>query len=133
MRKLKELCFIALLAFSSAFFIGSSFSIDKVEAACSPGKYSPNGAGCVSTGGNGKSLVQQHLVSEITSIYNPIAGIIGSIAILVIIYSAYLLMTSAGEPRKVYMAKRLLFGSGVGIIIVLSSFTIMKLIISLVG
>lgn len=135
MRTIKGLLLIALLAFSSAFFIESVnyFSIEKVEAACAPGNYSPNGSGCSDAGGSAKSTVESHLVNDIVKIYNPIAAVLLGIALIVIIYSGYRMMTAMGEPQKVFMAKRLLLGSGVAIIIILSSFTIMRLVASLVG
>lgn len=135
MRTIKGLLLIALLAFSSAFFIESVnvLPIEKVEAACAPGSYSPNGSGCANAGGSAKSTVQNNLVKDIVGYYNPIAGVLLGVSLLTIIYSAYKMMTASGDSQRVLQAKRLLFGSGVAIIIILSSFTIMRLLMSLIG
>jgi len=139
MRTLKGLCTFALLAFSSAFFIGTSFlPIEKVEAyACSgykPGNYSNHGADGLSAGNScGGNSVGKGVAKTVENLYNPIAGVVVGMSILVIIYSAYLLVTSNGDPRRIALGKKMLLGAGIGIIVILSSFTIMNLMMSIVG
>lgn len=144
MRTLKGLCTFALLAFSSAFFIGTSFlPIEKVEAyACSgykPGNYSNHGADGLSAGNscggkfNPLDTVGKGVAKTVEDLYNPIAGVVVGMSILVIIYSAYLLVTSSGDPRRIALGKKMLLGAGIGIIVILSSFTIMNLMMSIVG
>ncbi|WP_088362429.1 hypothetical protein [Bacillus cereus] len=138
MQTLKELFLIALLAFSSAFLIGNFSTIEKVEAACAPGQYANHGTdGLTSSGtctgdkGASESWAKNNMVDQIVKIYNPIAGTMLGISILVIIYAAYKLIVSAGNDKKVAFAKRLLLGAGVSIIIILSTFTIVRLLMGL--
>jgi hypothetical protein len=139
MQTLKELFLIALLAFSSAFLIGNFSTIEKVEAAaCPPGQYSNHGddgltssGACAGDKKSSESWAKNNMVDQIVKIYNPIAGVMLGISILVIIYAAYKLIVSVGNDKKVTFAKRLLLGSGVSIIIILSTFTIVRLLMSL--
>ena len=139
MQTIKELCIIALLAFSSAFFIGG-ITIEKVEAkACAPGYYSNHGVDGLSSSGkctkinNPSSIAQGDFGKTIISYYNPIAGTLAAASILTIIYAAYKMITSSGNPRNIAFAKKMLLAAGVSIIVILSSYTIMRLIMSLAG
>ncbi|MGF7535639.1 hypothetical protein AAGG74_18455 [Bacillus mexicanus] len=143
MRTIKGLIVVALLAFSSAFFVENAmtYSIDKVEAkVCAPGQYVNHGDDGLSAGGcadnsskNPKSYVKDNFLDEVVNLYNPIAGTLLAVSILMIIYAAFRMMTSMGEPQKVYLAKKLLLGSGIAVVVILSSFTIMRLIMLLIG
>lgn len=60
-----------------------------------------------------------------------ILGLIGSIALLVIIISGAIYMTSAGSEEKIATSKRILTGAVIGIIIALLAYSLLQVIISI--
>jgi hypothetical protein len=54
-------------------------------------------------------------------IINILLGFLGLVALVLIIYSGYLWMTSAGDADKVTQAKRILKNGVIGLLIILSS------------
>ena len=71
------------------------------------------------------------LVTVIANVVNILLGLLGVIAVLLILYGGFIWMTAAGDPSKVEKAKRILIGAIIGIIIILSAFTIAQFVISM--
>jgi predicted nucleic acid-binding Zn ribbon protein len=67
------------------------------------------------------------LVQRITAIF---FGILGLIAVVMVMYSGFLWLTAAGEEEKTKKATTLLFQSFVGLIIILASWTLTYFVIS---
>lgn len=136
MQKLKGLLLTTFLAFSSAFFVEAIVLVDfteKVEAACAPGNYydsATKSCKAPSSGTDPEAFVKGDLKTRLMKIYNVVATVFATGSILVIIYGAYLLVTSAGNYRRVSAGKFAIFSAGIAIIILLSSYTIMRLIYS---
>jgi len=59
-----------------------------------------------------------------------ILGLIGSVALLLIIIAGIMYMTAAGVEEKITSAKRILTGSVIGLGITLLSFSLLQVIIS---
>jgi len=57
-------------------------------------------------------------------------GFLGIIALIIIIYGGFVWMTSAGNPEKVTLAKRILTSAVIGLVIILSAFMIVSFIIN---
>jgi hypothetical protein len=163
MQKILGLSLILILAFSSIFFIdskevGLSFStIEKVEAKlCPPGQYpdhGPNGyektgvkclgSETISKGENGTTLsVTMH---ELVKIYNVVAGVLLALSIISIIIVGYIYISpfgttklNGGGGKAINVqdntnAKMFLLSIALGIVLILSGFTVMRLVTEIVG
>lgn len=58
---------------------------------------------------------------------------IGLIAVIIIMYSGFLWMTSGGDPNKVANARKTLINSAIGLVIAISAFAIVTFIANLIG
>ena len=56
-------------------------------------------------------------------------GLLGIIAVLLIMYGGFIWMTAAGDPAKVEKAKKILINAIIGIIIILSAFTLVSFLL----
>lgn len=72
-----------------------------------------------------------NLVQAGETLLGYILGLIGSIALLVIIIAGVIYMTSAGSEEKISTAKRILTGAVIGIIIALLAYSLLQVIISI--
>jgi hypothetical protein len=161
MRKIIGLTLLLFLAFSSAFFIEGKVvlpldTIEKVEAkVCPPGQHPYHGVDGESPGGvcKGSETISINAndsklttnIVMIRDIYNVVAGILLAISIIAIIAVAYIYISpfettkvNGGGGKYVNIqdntkAKMYLISIGLGIVLILSGFTIMNLIASLAG
>ena len=79
-------------------------------------------------------LGTQDIRVTIANIIRVFLGLLGIVAVALIIYGGYLYMTAAGMPEKIDRAKKLLTGALIGLVIILSAFAIASFILStLVG
>ncbi len=69
----------------------------------------------------------------ITRIIRTFLGFLGIVLVCLILYAGFLYMTSGGNPERVKKAKNILSQAIVGLIIVLSSFTITQFILGKLG
>jgi hypothetical protein len=51
-------------------------------------------------------------------------GILGIIALVIVLYAGFLYMTSGGKPDQIEKAKKLLMNAGIGLVIILSAYSI---------
>ncbi|HEX9664776.1 MAG TPA: Ig-like domain-containing protein [Patescibacteria group bacterium] len=66
----------------------------------------------------------------IARIIRVILGFVGIIGVIIVLYGGYTWMTAAGNEEKISQAKKILLNGGIGLIIVLSAFSITSFIIS---
>jgi hypothetical protein len=78
-------------------------------------------------------LGTRDLRSGIVALVNILLGMLGTIAVVIIMYGGFVWMTSAGDPNKIENARKILINAGVGLTIVLSSWGIVSLIFSFFG
>lgn len=62
-----------------------------------------------------------------------ILGLVGSLSLLMFVYGGVMFLLSAGSSEKVTKAKNILVASVVGLLIVFSSFLIIRFVISTMG
>ena len=62
-------------------------------------------------------------------IINIALGLLGTIAVVLVIYAGFMWMTSSGNTEKVDKAKQILWASVLGLIIILSSYAITNFVI----
>lgn len=60
-------------------------------------------------------------------------GLLGIIFLIIIIYGGYLYMTAGGNQEQIASAKKVLTNSGVGLIIILSAYSIVLLVMRMLG
>lgn len=64
----------------------------------------------------------------VANIIKAILGLTGSMALLIVIYGGFLLLTSAGSQEKVKKAKDMIMWAVIGIFVILASFLIMQFV-----
>src|SRR3989344_4352022 len=67
-------------------------------------------------------LGTQDIRITIMKIIRIFLGLVGIIAIILIMYGGYVWMTSAGNPEKVEQAKKILRNAAIGLLIIFSAF-----------
>ena len=66
----------------------------------------------------------------IARIINVALGLLGIIALLLILYGGFLWMTAVGEPERVEKAKKVLINAAIGLAIILTSFAISQFVLN---
>lgn len=65
----------------------------------------------------------------VASIINVALGLLGIIAVVIVIYAGFLWMTAGGSDERVKQAKSWMIGGVIGLIIVLSAYAIARFIV----
>ena len=76
------------------------------------------------------NLGNKPLVETITQIINVLLGVLGIIAVIIILMGGFKWMTAQGNEEKVGEAKKLLGAGVVGLVIILAAFAIASFVIS---
>ena len=75
-------------------------------------------------------LGDRDIRDTVASIINVALGLLGIIAVVIVIYAGFLWMTAGGSQDKIDDAKKWLSGGIIGMVIVLSAYAIASFIIS---
>jgi hypothetical protein len=141
MHVMKQLVIAALIAFSSAFFIGT-LTMEKAEALCPKiGQYHDHGKdGVGNTHGNCKTALSNGEASEVKDLTGwiqlvvyPLAGVGLALSVIVVVFAGYLYVTAGADSKNVQKAKGLLIAAVIGIFITLSTFVIARMFAGLTG
>ncbi|MDO4967312.1 MAG: pilin [Candidatus Saccharibacteria bacterium] len=129
---------IKTVAAGSASVIAAGLNAGAANAAvvyCPDGKASTTGdlSGCT-TGNKGVNASQNKndLMSTLTTIINVIIGVIGFVAVIVIILGGVQYTTSAGDPGKVKKAKDTILYGIIGLVVALLAFAIVNFVLTAV-
>ena len=76
------------------------------------------------------NLGNRPLIETVTQIINVLLGILGIIAVIIILMGGFKWMTAKGNEEKVGEAKKLLGAGVVGLVIILAAFAIASFVIS---
>lgn len=87
------------------------------------------GLGKVATGVNG-TLGNQGLIETVTSIINVALGLLGLVAVVIVLIGGFQWMTAGGNDEKVQGARKMIFSGIIGLAIILSAFAITQFVIS---
>lgn len=77
----------------------------------------------------GKTITIPQLIAKVIS---ALLGIIGALALLMIIYGGFTWMTSAGSPEGVTKGKNIIIWASIGMLIVFTSYTLVKYLLQVV-
>ncbi len=69
----------------------------------------------------------------IGKIINAVLGIVGSIALVMVIYGGFIWMTAAGNQEKVTKGRDVLVWAAVGLVIIFSSYALVKFVFTGLG
>jgi len=69
-------------------------------------------------------------ITMIGNIINVIMGLLGVIAVLIILYGGFMWMTAAGNEEKVTKAKKLIIAGIIGLVVIFAAFAIATFVIS---
>ncbi|HBU07550.1 MAG TPA: hypothetical protein DEB09_05745 [Candidatus Magasanikbacteria bacterium] len=76
------------------------------------------------------ALTQMDIRLVIARIIRAVLGLLGIIAICIVLYAGFIIMTSGGNEEKVTYGKRILINGVIGLIIILSAFAIVSFVIN---
>ncbi len=68
-------------------------------------------------------------VPMIGGIVNVIMGLLGVVAVLIILYGGFMWMTAAGNEEKVTKAKKLIIAGIIGLVVIFAAFAIAQFVI----
>lgn len=71
-------------------------------------------------------LTDSPIVVIIARLINILLGLLGIIALSLIVYAGFLWMTSAGDPQKIEKAKKMIAAAVIGLVIILSSYSLVR-------
>ena len=114
----KFLLLVYLLAFLFSFSF-SSFAL-AAPGECGTDLTDPLGLNCAA--GSGLTKDDPRLV--VARIINVALGILGTIAVVLIVYAGFLWMTAGGNDEQAGKAKSIIFASIIGLVIILSAYAI---------
>ena len=80
--------------------------------------------------GLGGSLGNKSLIATITSVINVALGLLGVIAVVIILIGGFKWMTAGGNEDKVAEARKLIFAGIIGLAIILAAWAIAKFVIT---
>ena len=127
---------IKTIAAGSAAVVGAGLQAGVANAAeyyCPNGKKSTSGdlTGCTSGNNAIKNDSNKNdLMQTVNTIINVVIGVIGFVAVVVIILGGVQYTTSAGDPGKVKKAKDTILYGIVGLVVALLAFAIVNFVLS---
>lgn len=78
--------------------------------------------------GTSLGLTTQDIRTTIGAIINAFLGLLGLVAVVLIVYAGYLWMTAGGEEDKITTAKQIMTNAAIGLAIILAAFAIVQFI-----
>ncbi len=128
---MKKRIITALLAFMAVFQLGvglvlspSVGAVDKTAVCDGIGQIGGNKTDC-----NGTTNSSDSLTSIVKNIINVLLFIVGSLAVIMIIYSGIRYVTSTGDQSRITAAKNTLMYSIVGLIVAILAFAIVNFVV----
>lgn len=137
--QLKKLSLIGTIFFVLIFIFSSLIFLSPASAATDPALNTTGDQGINLWGENPDPNVGQSIFADfgnndpriiVGRIIQILLGLLGVIAVILIIYGGWLYMSSQGAPDKVESAKKVLTNALIGLLIILSAFAIVTFIIS---
>ena len=80
-----------------------------------------------------EELGTNSLEDTISGLISAILGVLGIIAVILILYGGFIWMTAVGNEDKVDKAKKLIFAGIIGLVIILSAYAIAQFVLSAIS
>lgn len=80
--------------------------------------------------GAGINLASGDIRVTIANIIRAVLGLLGIIAVLIVLYGGFVYLTSQGNEERIAQAKKILINGAIGLAIILSAFTIVQFVIN---
>jgi hypothetical protein len=117
----KHLLSLSILFLIFFIFLSSNFALAQDGLIPSP-----------SRGGEGNYSLNDFITVAVR-ISQLILGLVGSLSLIMFIYGGIMFMISSGSSEKINQAKNIIVAAAVGLIIVFSSWLIIKFVVSSLG
>lgn len=95
-----------------------------------PFAYAQDAVENLDTVGEGSGLGSGDIKITIANIIRTALSVLGIIALCIVLYGGFVWMTASGDPEKVDRAKRILINGGIGLVIILMSWSITTFILT---
>ena len=92
-----------------------------------------NNFGLDDTFGDDAGLGTENLDVVVSGLISAILGVLGIIAVILILYGGFIWMTAVGNEDKVDKAKKLIFAGIIGLVIILSAYAIAQFVLSAIS
>ena len=112
------------------FWVGFGLVMIAVSKILINAVYQPQGAGDIEVFQPGSSTEVASVIRTILSIVNWVLAIVGVVAFAGVVYAGFLILLQWGDEENVGKAKKILFNSIIGLVIIVSSYAITQTIIS---
>ena len=96
---------------------------------CPPGSKNP-GATNIAACNIDPSHKDDDLISDVNKIINVVIGVLGVVAVAVVIYGGFLFLTAQGDPGKIKKGKDSITWGIIGLVIALLSWSIINFVLS---
>jgi len=125
MKKMSKLFLMFLMVFSFALTNVTAIIPSGTAFACDPGDGSTLPDDCKTAG--------KDVNKQIYKFGATLSGVVVGIALLFVIYGGFKYVTSQGDPRQTETAKSQILFAGIGMLIVMMAFVVMKLFMGAAG
>jgi len=119
---------IGMAGFNLSFSLDKGFSVNEARAINVWGDWFDRTVGQKSFADVGFGAKDPRTI--VANVVNILFGLLGVLAILLILYGGFVWMTAGGNPDKIEQAKKILTNASIGLLIVLSAFAIAIYVIS---
>lgn len=150
---MKKILLIIIIFFCFPFAVSAAFTCTGADPGCvtatSKRECDAHGGGCSwtdSSGTIGAPLTPVSLINPLTgratskspevlvgNIINAVMGVVGSLALAMFIYGGFTWMLAAGNDQRVQKGKEILIWATVGLIVIFSSYAIVRLVFTGIG
>ena len=130
---------VLVATLAMGWFILPSIVLGACDPVCGAGEECVNDE-CVATGGSDKffglgyaeetGLGSSDIRATIASIINVALGLLGIVAVVIVLVGGFKWMTAGGNDEKVTEARKLIFAGIIGLAIILSAYAIAKFVLS---
>ena len=114
--------------FAGGALNGSVFA--KPPKSAAGGASADSSSGSDSGGSSGPAHKSDDLISDTNKIINVVLGVLGVVAVAVVIYGGFLFLTAQGDPGKIKKGKDSITWGIIGLIIALLSWSIINFVLS---
>jgi len=118
----KQLIFVITLIAFAGLLLAPHFAI----AASTPANITQG----VTDIGNNLDLGKEDLKNSVAGVINIALGLLGLIAVVLVVVGGFMWMTAAGNEEKIEKAKQLLFSALVGLVIIVAAWSIANFFVS---